>query len=285
MIIHNTIYREASVATGSPLVLINAFPVDHRMWDRCAEVVVEMSGGRDGGRYAVWAPDMPGSGSSPVPDRESTGPVAGDGSYPRALDALTDSYASLVEDSGYSGAIWVGLSMGGYVAANMQRRHPELVKGIALCDTRVAVDEPRAKAGRLRCADEAERRGDVAPVMHFAEPQEGDSSVKMSSAFVETFAGWIRDQSPEGIAWRQRMAAGRPDLTDQLATIRVPAAVVVGDRDPSSSIPSMKDIANGMTSTACSFTVVEDCGHFSAVEHPRALARQLVNLVDRVNRA
>ena len=281
--IHNTPYRVSGPDQGYPMVLINAFPVDHRMWDRCGREIVRMSEERGMDPFAVWAPDMPGSGDSPVPDDHDTGNMADDGSYPDALDNLTDAYARLVSDAGFSGAIWVGLSMGGYVAADMQRRHPDMVEGLALCDTRVGVDPPRARQGRLDCASSALARHDVSPVRHFAEPKEGDSTVKRSQDFIVPFSEWIAEQTPEGIAWRQRMAAGRDDLTDQLGSVTAPAAIVVGDRDPSSSVDSMRSMAAAMTSTSCAFTVVEDCGHFSAFEHPRTVAGVLVDLAERVN--
>ena len=46
----------------------------------------------------------------------------------------------LIKAAGYEQAIWVGLSMGGYVAMDIQRLYPETVAGLALCDTMAASD-------------------------------------------------------------------------------------------------------------------------------------------------
>ena len=113
MVLNNTVYRDAEGSEGVvPLVLVHAFPVDHRMWDDCALRVIALSDERGLPAFPVWAPDTPGSGESPVPADEDCGPRAADGSYPEALDRLVDAHAELVRSAGYRGAVWVGLSMG-----------------------------------------------------------------------------------------------------------------------------------------------------------------------------
>ena len=118
--------------------------------------------------------------------------------------------------------------------------------------------------------------------MHFAEPQPGDSTIKRAPRFIRQFTGWIQAQRPEGVAWRERMAAGRPDLNDQLPLITAPAAVICGENDPSSAPSVMRPIAEAMTGTSAVFTEIPDCGHFSAYEHPDQVADALLDLVRRV---
>ena len=43
MTLNNTVY---ATGEGTPLVLVHAFPVDHRMWDDCAEQIVRQGAGR-----------------------------------------------------------------------------------------------------------------------------------------------------------------------------------------------------------------------------------------------
>lgn len=278
MKIINNIYRNG---TATPLVLIHAFPIDHRMWDECAERIISISDQLGLERFSVMAPDMPGAGLCAVPDAEESGKELPDGSYPEALDRLTDAYADIVQQAGFSSAVWVGLSMGGYVALNMQRRHPDLVAAIALCDTKAEQDSEQARNNRLRIALECETTLSVEPVLSFAVPQPTDSTIKKSEEFVARFTRSIQEQNPNGIAWRQRMAAGRDDLTDQLALITAPSAVVCGALDPSSPPQVMSAIAQDMSNTDAVLTVIENCGHFSALEHPDTVAQAIVDLVAR----
>ena len=93
---------------------------------------------------------MPGAGEGPIPTAEDTGAVAEDGAYTQALDRMADAYVRLIRDAGYSKAVWVGLSMGGYLVLDIQRLYPEAVAGLALCDTKADADSPASRANRLR---------------------------------------------------------------------------------------------------------------------------------------
>lgn len=57
----NHIYRDGE---GVPVVLMNAYPVDHRMWDVCAKALADFADLNDVPDFPIWAPDMAGSGAS-----------------------------------------------------------------------------------------------------------------------------------------------------------------------------------------------------------------------------
>ena len=261
---------------------MHAFPIDHHLWDDCAAELIVRANAAGLPRFPIWAPDMPGAGEGPIPTAEQTGAVSQDGAYTEALDRMADAYVDLIRKAGFTKAIWVGLSMGGYLVLDIQRLHPEAVAGLALCDTKADADSAASRANRLRIADICETEHTVDPVMHFAEPQPGDSTIKRAPRFIRQFTDWIQAQRPEGVAWRERMAAGRPDLNDQLPLITAPAAVICGENDPSSAPSVMRPIAEAMTGTNAVFTEIPDCGHFSAYEHPDQVAEALLDLVRRV---
>ncbi|WEV64345.1 alpha/beta hydrolase [Bifidobacterium sp. ESL0732] len=277
--INNKVYRSGK---GVPLILLHAFPVDARMWDDCVASLVRLGRERKVVPFPIWAPDTPGAGDASIPDVHATGALADDGAYAEAMDKVAEAFVSMLHIAGHEKAIWVGLSMGGYIAMDIQRLFPETVAGLALCDTTTIADSVQARANRLNIAETCESDNTVEPVMHFARPQAGDSTVKQSQRFQDLLTGWIHDQRPEGLAWRERMAAGRVDTTDQLARVTAPVAVICGENDPSSPPAKMKPIADAMTSTSVAFTAIPDCGHFSAVEHPDTVANALLDLVERV---
>ena len=51
----NHIYRDGE---GVPVVLMNAYPVDHRMWDVCAKALADFADLNDVPDFPIWAPDM-----------------------------------------------------------------------------------------------------------------------------------------------------------------------------------------------------------------------------------
>lgn len=278
----NHVYRDGE---GIPVILIHGFPVDHRMWDRCATAMMERSDAQELTQYPIWAPDMQGAGASPVPSIAESGQVAPDGALPDALDLVADAYVDLLREAGYEQAIWVGLSMGGYVVLDIQRRYPETVAGIALLDTKGDADSEQARASRIAIAHECVERHTTDPVMFFVDVHDDDSSVKKSPEYIAQFSEWIREQQPAGIAWRELMAAGRPDLNDQFATITAPSAIICGEEDPSSGPEVMLPLAKQMIYSAAVMSTIEDCGHFSAWERPEIVAQALHNLIARVPRA
>lgn len=276
--VHNRILREGA---GTPLVLVNAYPVDGRMWIECAKRIAALADEQGLEPFPIWAPDMPGSGESPAPSDKESGRRAENGSYPDALDRMAESYVDLIRAAGHDKAVWAGLSMGGYLVTDLYRLHPETVAAIALCDTMASSDGVGGEP-RLKTSDACEATNSVEPVMHFAKPAEGDSTVKKSQPFIDQMTAWINDQNPAGLAWRQRMTYGRTELAGVPETMDVPVAVVSGELDPTSNPSVMGPLAERIGANAV-FTPIPDCGHFSAVEHPDTVARALVDLVRRAN--
>lgn len=70
MTLNNTVY---ATGEGTPLVLVHAFPVDHRMWDDCAEQIVRQARETGDPAVTVWAPDMPAPGPGRFPSRPTAG--------------------------------------------------------------------------------------------------------------------------------------------------------------------------------------------------------------------
>ena len=62
--------------------------------------------------------------------------------------------------------------------------------------------------------------------------------------------------------------ARRPDMTKSLATIHVPALVVVGEHDAISSVEEMRGIAEQIPDAK--LVVIPEAGHMSPLENPAA---------------
>ena len=55
--LHNNVYYEGE---GIPVVLVHGFPVDHRMWNECADALKTTAAEHGMKQFPIWAPDMPG---------------------------------------------------------------------------------------------------------------------------------------------------------------------------------------------------------------------------------
>jgi pimeloyl-ACP methyl ester carboxylesterase len=134
--------------TKTPIVLLHAFPVDRRVWAPVAEEL--RSSGAE-----VLTPDFRGFGDDVRQLATKT-----------SLDVLADDAAETIMRLGQP-AVVGGLSLGGYVAMNLARRHPDRVAALALVDTKANADDAAAADGRLAFADrvDAEGSGWVADAM------------------------------------------------------------------------------------------------------------------------
>ena len=69
---------------------------------------------------------------------------------PYSIDQYADDLAAFLAMLGITRAVVCGLSMGGYVALAMVRRHRALVRGLILTSTRATADTPEARDKRMR---------------------------------------------------------------------------------------------------------------------------------------
>jgi len=260
------------VPARTPFLLLPGFPLDGRMWRAVADALPP-------GRRVV-TPDPPGLGEAP--DGDQVARAVGAGPEP-SIATAADAVAASLTGLGIGRVVVVGLSMGGYVAMALVERHPELVAGLGLVDTKSTADEEAARANRLRIADEVLASGSVEAVRGMRTTLLGATARATRPDLVATLDGWISSQPPAGVAWSQRAMAARPDRTAVLAGFAGPAAVVVGAEDELASPATARLMADALPDAT--FDVLDGAGHMSSIERPTEVAALLDALARRADRA
>jgi len=240
--------------TQTPIVLLHAFPVDRRVWAPVAEEL--RSSGAE-----VLTPDFRGFGDDV---REL--------STKTSLDVLSDDVAETIMRLGQP-AVVGGLSLGGYVAMNLARRHPDRIAALALVDTKANADDPAAADGRLAFADrvDAEGNGWVADAM--MPKLLGPTSRERNADVVAAVRTMIDENNPAAIAWVQRAMAQRPDSLEVLRGFDGPILGLVGSDDELSPPPDMTRII--AAAQRGSMATIPDVGHLSPIEAPSQVAAVL----------
>jgi pimeloyl-ACP methyl ester carboxylesterase len=243
---------------GTPVVLLHAFPLDGRMWAPQVEALA--------GSYQVIVPDLRGFGAA----REQAVEEAG-------MDLLADDVARLLDDRGLDRVVLGGLSMGGYVALAFVRRHPDRLGGLLLLDTKAGADSEQAWADRREMAERvlAEGTGFLPEVM--LPKILGKTSHEERPELVERVAALIREQDPRAVAGAQRGMAARPDSTDVLASVAVPALVVTGEEDTVTGPQAGRDLAAAIPDAR--FLLVERAGHLANLERPDVVNEALLDFL------
>ncbi|MBV2151945.1 alpha/beta fold hydrolase [Kitasatospora sp. SUK 42] len=248
--------------TGTPLVLLHAFPLNASMWSAQLDALP----GLTGDEARVIAPDQRGFGGTEL------------GADEPSLDLVADDLVLLLDAAGVDRAVVGGLSMGGYVALAFARRHPDRLAGLLLANTRATADTDAVRANRERIAAAVTARGSVRLLLdeEVAAGQLGPDSQHL----VERVQAMVAAAPPAAVAWAQRAMAARPDSLDTLAGLRVPVAVVAGAEDALVAPAEAELMAR--THPDAELTLIPGVGHLSALESPGAFDAAVRRLLARV---
>ena len=219
-------------------------------------------------------PDLLGFGESLLPEEFDDEP---------SLAVHARGVLAILDRIGVSNAVFVGLSLGGYVAMEIVRQDPDRVAGIALVDTKATADGDEARQNRLRVAEQVESSGSTEALARAMLPNLlGATSHAERLDVVERVRGWIAEADPAGVAFAQRAMAARPDSLADLASLACPGLVLWGSEDTLSPRPEQDAMVDAMRDAR--FVEIPGCGHLAAVEAPDATVEALVAFLNDVER-
>lgn len=239
------------------IVLLHAFPLSSAMWRP------QVDGLSD--RYRVVAPDLPGFG-------EAAG-VPG-----WTVDSAADELAKFLEGSDSQPVVVGGLSMGGYVALAFARRHPGLLRGLILADTKAEPDADCAKANRDRMMAFARDHGPAAVIDAMIGNMVGPRTTADRPEVVAEVKRIAGSQSVDAIVAALTALRDRPDATPGLADIRVPTLVIVGEDDILT--PPATATAMAAAIPHARLEVLPSAGHLANLETPDAFTAAVRAFVD-----
>jgi 3-oxoadipate enol-lactonase len=233
--------------SGTPLLLVHGWPLDRSMW-------TGQLGGL-GTHARVIAPDLRGFGGSTVRP-------------PYSIDQYADDLIAFLDALGLAQAVVCGLSMGGYIAFSVLRRHRDRVRGLILADTRATADTDQGRANRHELIALIEREGMDALAARQLPSMIGRSTKERQPELAEGVRRMMASLSPEGVVGAARAMAERPDSTPLLSSIDVPTLVVGGAEDAVTPPTVLRAMAAEIP--GCRVEILEHAGHVSPLERPAA---------------
>lgn len=243
--------------TGRPVLFANSLGTDLRVWDALAAL---LPAGLRLIRY-----DKRGHGLSDCPPRGTWG-----------MGDHVEDAAAILDALGASGAVVVGLSIGGMIAQGLAAERPDLVHGVVLCDTAAKIGAPDMWDERIEAI---ERRG--------LEPM-------ADSVMERWFTKRFRAERPAELRiWRNMLTRTTPegylgscaalrdcDLRDSTARLRLPALAVCGDEDGSTPPDLVRETAAMIPGAR--FELIRGAGHIPCVEQPEMLAGHLATFMKEI---
>jgi 3-oxoadipate enol-lactonase len=245
--------RFLEAGAGWPVLLIHAFPVTADMWRPQLERVPE------GWRFI--APDVRGFGPAAAPP----------GSF--RLDDVADDLAAFMDHIRLDRAVIGGLSMGGYITFALVRRSPERFSGIVLADTKAEADTEEGREGRRKLIDLARTKGPAAVADQMLPKLLGRTTRQRRPDVVAAVRAMIENTSVDAIAGALEAMMARPDSTPDLARLRSPALILVGDEDEITPEANARAIEKRVDRSRV--VVLPGAGHLSNLETPDAFSLAL----------
>ncbi|NOU12182.1 MAG: alpha/beta fold hydrolase [Nitrospira sp.] len=197
--------------SGLPIFFLHAFPLNHTMW---AEQEKAFSS-----QFRVVTIDLRGHGKSDAPLWRYT------------LDQAADDVIGLLDHLSIRQAVFVGLSMGGYILFALYRKYADRVKGLVLADTRAQADTAEGKEARFQMAQTAYQKGPSAIADIMIPKLLSPATVQTNPGLVRHVRAMIEGNQISGIAGDLMAMAERPDSVTLLKHITCPTQIIVGKLD------------------------------------------------------
>lgn len=236
---------------GTPLVFLHGFPLSKEAWEPQVKALSD--------HYRVIAIDLRGHGESDAPLWHYT------------MGMYVGDVIGLLDKLSIDKAVFVGLSMGGYILFTLYFHYPDRVKALILADTRATSDTPEVREGRFKMAQVAYRRGlgpiADAMILKLLAPETIDQQVDL----VDRLRKIITGNTLAGVAGDLMAMSERADSSRHLSKIKCPTLIMVGDQDvatPPSEVKALADQINGSR-----FELIPNAGHLSNLENPEAFNR------------
>ena len=233
--------------TGSPLVLIHGYPLDHHLWDEVVPLLQDT--------FDLVLPDLRGFGESSTIDSFY------------AMEDFASDIAALLDHLEIQKTAIAGHSMGGYVALAFARLYPERVTGLGLVSTQVLADAPDRKEGRYKSAAEVADKG-IASVVETMTPK-FSSNPKLQKFARES----MERQEPAAYIGALKAMAERVDSTPLLSSLTVPVVIVHGDADSLIPIDRAREVKAALPNAH--LVEINGAGHMPMMEAKEKTAEAL----------
>ncbi|MEZ5763272.1 MAG: alpha/beta fold hydrolase [Xanthobacteraceae bacterium] len=242
------IYYEVH-GSGPALILTHGYSATSQMWKGQIEPLAKNH------TLILW--DMRGHGQSDYPADQSA--------YSEEL--TVGDIDALLDKVGAKTAIVGGLSLGGYMSLAYYNKHPERVRALLIIDTGPGFKKDDAREGWNQTARTR------------ADTLEKDGLATLKTGSAERAYAVHRDALGLAKAARGMLTQRDATVIESLPNIKVPSLVVVGSKDTpfiaasdymAAKIPGAQKV------------VIDDAGHASNIDQPKAFNDALVAYLEKL---
>ena len=225
---------------GFPLVLIHGFCETHELWDSLAEKLSL--------DFRVVAPDLPGFGKSPFPNRRIS------------ITEVAAVINSWLHQMNIHQCVVIGHSLGGYVALSMTEQRADLIAGLGLFHSTAFADSEEKKQNRNKVFEFVKKNG-VVPFVDTFVP--GLFYQKDNPSIEKVYSIASKTKKETLLAYTQAMR-DRPANTSLLGSYEGECLFIAGKYD--SLIPYSAMEEQSRMNRNGEFKILENSGHMGMFE-------------------
>jgi 3-oxoadipate enol-lactonase len=232
--------------TGPPIVFLHAFPLNRRMWSH-QEAVLRR-------QFRTVSIDLRGLGESDAPF------------WRYSMEQYVRDVKGVLAFLEIENALFVGLSLGGYLEFALYRMHPELMRGLVLADTRAEADKAEQIQWRFNLAQRTATQGASAVTAEMLPKLLAPARYDRDPELAAKVKAMLEAAPVPGIIGALMAMAERADSSDLLPAISIPTLVIVGADDVLTTTADAERMANGVR--GAELVVIPEAGHLSNLEQP-----------------
>lgn len=247
---------------GFPIVFLHAFPLSRMMWAPQEAALVQ--------DFRIVTLDLRGHGESDAP------------LWHYSLEQAADDVRGLLDHLAIHRAVFVGLSMGGYILFAFYRKYAECVKGLVLADTRAQADTAEGKQARFEMAQIAYKQ-DARTIADIMIPKLlSPATTQARPELVQRVRTMIEGNEISGIVGDLMAMAARPDSLPLLDQISCPTQVIVGELDLPTPPSDAKLMADRIPDAR--LTIIPGAAHLANLEQPELFNETVRSFVSTLAR-
>lgn len=213
---------ETRGAGPTHLVLIGGLACDWTVWAPFME--------RNADRYTMHAVTLPGMAGSPAPEARSLEEASAEPTATPWLDNAVRAVVAMMDERGVDKAVFVGHSLGAWVATMAALEHPERTQGLVTVDAMPMVPVGAPVAPRERAviveADVRPNFMQITDEMWEADQRQMARFVVLDTAAAEKL-GKMFCQTPVSVAAEYYLEQMKKDLSDRIKDLQPPLLALV----------------------------------------------------------
>ena len=173
--------------------------------------------------------------------------------------------------------VFIGHSMGGYVALAFAKLYPEKLSGYCIFHSQPYADSVEKKEGRNKSIEFVKKYGSGPYFKGLLPKLFAGDFIKNNESILNELVEAGSKISKEGVIYQLQAMRNRPDTSLVLVNSKVPVCFIVGKQDI--AVPTENSLNQTFLPKVSDIHILQDVGHMGVFEAPKKTADILIDFI------